>query len=45
MDAKIQLQSNQVSRHDRFVRRSAEDVCVLGIFQGKESQIQYNDPA
>jgi hypothetical protein len=44
MDAKTQLQSSQVSRHDGFVRGSAEDVCVLGIFQGKESRIQYSDP-
>ena len=36
MDAKIQLQSNQVLRHDGLVCRS-EDVRVLGIFQGKES--------
>jgi len=41
MDAKIQLQSNQVSRHDGFT----EDGCGIGIFTGKESRNQYTVPA
>jgi len=40
IDAKTQLQSSQVSRHDGF----AEDGCRVGIFKGNESRNQYTDP-
>jgi hypothetical protein len=41
MDAKIQLQSSQMSRQDGL----AEEGCGVGIFKRKETRIQYTDPA
>jgi len=45
MDAKIQLQSSQVSRHDGLVLDSkTEGVSVLGIFQAKENKSSITIP-